>query len=142
LRRCLYILQLEQQQRYTLGKEERLKSRKQIEHLFKTARSFNAGMIKVFHQLHETAAEEVPHPLQFGVGVGTRHFKHAVDRNRIKRLIREAYRLQKQELKVMMTLQQKQLNLFFVFTGKELPAYELVVEAVNTALSKLQKLYQ
>jgi ribonuclease P protein component len=131
---------LELQQRYTLGNNERLKSRKQIEHLFKTAKSFNAGMIKVFHQLHETDAQALT-PLQFGVGVGTRYFKHAVDRNRIKRFTREAYRLQKNELKQALTAKEKQLNIFFVFTGREVPSYEIMMETVNIALSKLQKLY-
>jgi ribonuclease P protein component len=133
---------LEQKQQYTLGQHERLKSRKQIEHLFKTAKSFNSGMIKVFHQLHETERTEKLQPLQFGVGVGTRHFKHAVDRNRIKRLMREAYRLHKEELQQHITLQQKQLNIFFVFTGREVPTHEMVVKAATAALNKLQNLYQ
>lgn len=127
---------------YTLGKTERLKSRKQIEQLFQSGKSFNSGMFKVFHQLQQTDVKQSTSSLQFGVGVGTRHFKQAVKRNRIKRLMREAYRLQKKELEAHLQKQNKTLNLFFIFTGKEIPAYELVFETTATALQKLIKLYQ
>lgn len=127
--------------RYTLGKPERLKSRKQIEHLFKEGKSFNTGTLKIFHSLREAGKQFSPVPLQFGVGVGTRYFKKAVDRNRVKRLIREAYRLQKEGLHQQINLQQKQLNLFIIFTGKEVPDYKLVFEKVGAALKKLCKEY-
>lgn len=124
---------------YTLGKDERLKSRKQIEQLFKEGRSFNTGILKVYHQLRE--GSEIM-PLKFGVGVGTRHFKKAVDRNRIKRLIREAYRLQKNELYGQLLAQNKQLNLFFIYTGKEVPDYDLVFEKTANAFNKLMNEYR
>jgi len=75
--------------------------------------------------------------LQFGVGVSTKNFKKAVDRNRVKRLIREAYRLQKNELKNKLKLKKMHMNLFFIFTGKELPSYDLVYEKLTIALQKL-----
>jgi ribonuclease P protein component len=80
-----------------------------------------------------------PAPLQAGFGAGSRHFKKAVDRNRIKRLTREAYRVQKQPL--IDHLEQKGLamSLFFVYTGKELPDHSTVKERVGVALQKLIK---
>ena len=75
--------------------------------------------------------------LQFGVGASSRFFKRAVDRNRIKRLGREAWRLQKQELLQLVEEQNKQLDVFFIYTGKELPVYEEVFTAINTAIQKL-----
>jgi ribonuclease P protein component len=133
---------VEQQQLYTLGKEERLKSRKQIEHLFKTGKRLQAGSIKVFHQLQKEETSSIQQSLQFAVGVGTKHFKHAVDRNRIKRLIREAYRLQKNELKDIMNIQNKQLNLFFIYTGKEMPLYETIQQNITMVLTKLMEHYK
>ena len=62
-------------------------------------------------------------PLQAGFAAGSRNFKTAVDRNRIKRLIKEAWRLQKNELKEQLKKQNRKLNVFFIYTGKELPAY-------------------
>lgn len=124
---------------HTLKKQERLKSRKQLEQLFKEAPSFHTGMLKVYHRLQEPAQLE---PLLFGVGVGTRHFKKAVHRNRIKRLIREAYRLQKQALKEQLQTKEQTLCIFFIYTGKELPLYEPLAEKTAQALRKLQEIYQ
>lgn len=125
--------------RYTLGKEERLKSRKQIDLLFKQGASFNAGVLKVFHQLHE---QERAEPLQFGVGAGTRYFKKAVHRNRIKRLVREAWRLQKEALKEQLLLNGKMIDVFFIFTGRELPDHELIAEKTKMAITKLLDIYK
>ena len=79
--------------------------------------------------------------LQAAVSVSTRHFKKAVDRNRIKRLMRESYRLQKNNLQIV--LEEKHLNLavFFIYTGKELPEYTLIFEKIGSAIQKLEKVY-
>lgn len=79
-------------------------------------------------------------PVLFGVGVSKRYFKKAVDRNRIKRLTRESYRLRQQAINGMMAAKNSKLDLFFIFTGKELPDLELCGQGVNAALAKLLKL--
>ena len=122
---------LNNRQTYTLGKTERIKSRKLIEQLFHEGKvvqvpPFRASYIPVAQQ-----------GLQFGVAVGTRHFKRAVHRNRIKRQIREAYRLQKQEVQQLLEQKQKGIALFLVFTGKELPDYNYLFEKVKLLLEKL-----
>jgi ribonuclease P protein component len=77
--------------------------------------------------------------LQAGFGAGSRHFKKAVDRNRIKRLSREAYRLQKPPL--LQKLEEKRLSMaiFFIYTGRELPDYGTVTDKIGVALQKLIK---
>ena len=72
------------------------------------------------------------------MGVGKRYFKKAVDRNRIKRLTREAYRLQKHALVQAMSTNDKNLDLFFVFTGKSLPRFEECQVAIANALARVQ----
>lgn len=78
--------------------------------------------------------------VQAGFSVSTRYFKKAVDRNRIKRLMREGYRLQKNALAASPAAAAKKINVFFIYTGNELPAYELVFEKMGAALKRLQKI--
>jgi ribonuclease P protein component len=122
----------------TLGKHERLKSRKQIEFLFQQGQRFAAPPFRVFYVIKKKELKEATGSLlQFGVGVSSRFFKKAVDRNRIKRLGREAWRLQKRELLQVLEEQNKQLDVFFIYTGKELPAYAEVFAATTGIIQKL-----
>jgi ribonuclease P protein component len=75
--------------------------------------------------------------LKFGAGVSAKNFKKAVDRNRIKRLTREAWRLQKNEISKKAKETQRQLNVFFIYTGRELPDFTTVKDKVAIALKKL-----
>ncbi|HEX6168220.1 MAG TPA: ribonuclease P protein component [Chitinophagaceae bacterium] len=124
--------------RFTLGKDERLKSRKQIEKLFAEGKSFAVNPFRVYFIVNgQLSMVDSGGYLQFGVGVSNRNFKRAVDRNRIKRLTREAWRLQKNELNEQVKKTQKQLNVFFIYTGKELPDFTTVKDKVAVALKKL-----
>ena len=75
--------------------------------------------------------------IQFGAGVSTKNFKKAVDRNRIKRLTREAYRLQKISLQEKLKTKNIQLNIFFIYTDKEMPEYNEVYKKVGSILKKM-----
>lgn len=127
---------METGQRYKFGKNEKLKSRKQIEQLFKEGKSFSSFPFRVVYVFagNETAI------LQAGFSVSARYFKKAVDRNRVKRLMREAYRLQKNALHNSVTASAKKLNVFFIYTGNELPEYELIFEKMGTSIKRLQKI--
>jgi ribonuclease P protein component len=123
---------------FTLGKEERMKSRKQIEHLFNEGEKFSVHPFRIFYSvssLHSTHNSQLT--TCFGIGVSSRNFKKAVDRNRIKRLGREAWRTQNKALKEKLKTSGKQLNVFFIYTAKELPDFKTVNEKVVLALKKL-----
>ena len=123
---------------FTLGKDERLKSRKQIDQLFAKGKSIAITPFRVYFLINEMLnAQRSMFSVQFGVGVSAKNFKKAVDRNRIKRLTREAWRLQKNDLSEKIKTTQKQLNVFFIYTGKELPDFTTVKEKVAVALKKL-----
>jgi ribonuclease P protein component len=133
---------LEPKQRYTFKKDEKLKSRKTIELLFKDGQSFSNFPFRVLWKFSAGAKES----LQTGFAVSSKHFKKAVDRNRVKRLMREAYRLQKNELQDQLQQQptgscgQKQLAVFIIYVGNELPDYHLIFEKMDNVLKRLIKI--
>ena len=135
------MVSLEIKVRYTLGKNDRLKSRKAIEHLFAKGNSFSISPLRILYTL-SPAVTPATHPmnLQVGFAVSSRNFKKAVDRNRIKRLMREAWRLQKNELQLSLPLASQSLHIFLIYTGKELPEYTLVFEKTALAITRLLKL--
>jgi len=79
--------------RNTLGKQERLKSKKLIEKLYAEGDSVKTFPLRM---MYVQTAHTSEFPCQVGVSVAKRNYKLAVDRNRLKRLMRETYRLQKQ----------------------------------------------
>jgi ribonuclease P protein component len=72
--------------------------------------------------------------------VGSKNFKKAVDRNRIKRIMREAYRLQKGFLKSELENEQKNLAVFIIYTSNTLPEFENIFEKMGSVLQQLQKI--
>ena len=125
---------------FTLGKNERLKSRKLIEQLFSEGKTISVFPFRVYYLVYPPTATQSPLTIQFGAGVSGKNFRKAVDRNRIKRLTREAYRLQKHELQEALKANKKQLNVFFIYTAKELPGFDLVSKKLNVILNKLIKI--
>ncbi|MGV3595928.1 MAG: ribonuclease P protein component [Sediminibacterium sp.] len=118
-------------------KKEKLKSRTELQAIFTTGKSFSVFPIKVFFVEKDSTDTSVP--VHAGVGVGSKHFKKAVDRNRIKRLLREAYRLEKQSLHEAIVTQSKTISVFFLYLDKELPDYTLVREKMKEGIEKLIK---
>ena len=77
--------------------------------------------------------------LKAGFTVSSKNFPRAVDRNRVKRLSREAYRLQKNELETMVLKNDYCLYLFLIYTGREIADYEEISMYVKKLLDKLVK---
>jgi len=127
---------LESKQRYTFKKGERLKSRKVIEQLFKEGKSFSNFPFKIIWKFNEAQCTG----LQAGFAVSSKQFKKAVDRNRIKRLTREAYRMQKNQLQEQLRDKQKHLAVFFIYVGNELPDYSVIFDKTGTVIKRLVKI--
>ena len=126
--------------RFTLGRDQRLKSRKQIERIFREGKSINVFPYRVYYLLEGMPVGGRPlSSLQAGFGASSRHFKKAVDRNRIKRLTREAYRLNKGALTQTVEQRKLSLSVFFIYTGKVLPDHRLVSGKIAVALEKIAK---
>ncbi|MEO6489190.1 MAG: ribonuclease P protein component [Ferruginibacter sp.] len=120
--------------RYFFKKADKLKSRKAIDGLFTKGNSFSNFPFKVVW-----LPENKDGLLQAAVGVSSRNFKKAVDRNRIKRLMREAYRLQKHALQDHLQERSKHLSVFILYVGKELPQYDHIHERMGAIINRLIK---
>ena len=120
------------------GKAEKLKSRKAVEELFARGKSLNVFPIRISYKFLPLPADEKT-VLQVGVSVSKRNFKRAVDRNRIKRLLRETYRLQKRELIEVLKEQGKIGYVFFIYTDKQMPQYRIVFDTMHKCLEVLKR---
>ena len=78
--------------KFTLGEQERLKSKKLLGKLYEEGKSIKVFPLRMVYIQTEHTSK---FPVQVGVSVPKRNFKRAVDRNRIKRLLRETYRKEK-----------------------------------------------
>ncbi|MEJ7736238.1 MAG: ribonuclease P protein component [Chitinophagaceae bacterium] len=121
---------------YTLAKAERLKSRKGIEQLFKSGRTFTIYPFRTYYQYEEPDESSV----QAGFGVSVKNVKKAVCRNRVKRLMKEAYRTQKNQLQELVLGRKGRLKLFFIYTSRDLPDHILVSGKIDLILQRLVKL--
>lgn len=121
--------------RFGFARKEKLKSKKQIEELFLNGKNFSVFPLRVTY--HIQSAEETL--VQVGVTAGKKYFKKAVDRNRIKRLLREAYRLQKNDLAKALQQRNQKAFIFFMYTGKTVASFSVIKEAMNQCLKRLEK---
>lgn len=123
---------------FTFGKSEKLCKTKSIDRLFLKGDSFIAYPLRVVYFLEER--EEEKNDLSVSsvlVSVSKKKFKRAVKRNRVKRLIREAYRLNKTQFLDSVELENKQIEIAFLYLKSELPTYEEIEKAMMKALTTL-----
>lgn len=113
---------------------EKLKSKKAITHLFAVGKSRTCFPIKLIYAPY--SFDDQTH-LKVGVSVSKRNFKRAVDRNRIKRLLREGYRLNKPI--IFNNLGRKYICMF-LYIGKEKPAFKEIHDAMGRLLRDFKEL--
>lgn len=115
---------------YTFNKKEKLKSQKLIEQLFTQGQSVMVYPLRLIY-IETTFDDSVK--VKAGVSVSKRNFKKAVDRNRIKRLMREAYRLQKPTHLSNIT---GQYALMILYVGKDGTNFETISNKMSLLLKK------
>jgi ribonuclease P protein component len=115
-------------------KKEKLKSKKDIETLFKKGKSVNAFPIRAIHVKKNDPKVIL---INAGVTVSKKNIKLAVHRNLIKRRIREAYRLNNSELKEHLKNKEREINIMFIYSAKEILPYRLIEEKVKVLLTRL-----
>ena len=114
--------------RQTFNKQERLKSRKLIQQLFAEGKSLNAFPLRLIYLPEDHGS---PYKIQAGVTVSKRNFKKAVQRNRIKRKVREAYRKNKE---IVYASEDTKKHIFmFIYQGNT----ELEYRAIEDKMKEL-----
>lgn len=111
---------------FTLGKSDKLKSKKLIQQLFEEGESMKQYPIR----LRYIKVKDVDYNIRVGFSVPKRNFKSAVDRNRIKRLMREAYRLNKLPI---FEITKSSYVMMFIYTDRKVQDFT-VLEAKMIAL--------
>jgi len=119
--------------KFTLGKEEKLKSRKRIAELFSEGDSITVPPLRL---LYRTGIPE-PGRLRAAFSVSAKNFRKAVDRNRIKRQMREAFRLHKDLLRDRIAGSPEGISVFLLYTGKNLPEFVDIYRQTARILEKL-----
>jgi ribonuclease P protein component len=117
---------------------QRLKSEKQIRLLFENGSSFFVYPVK-FQYVLQSETPDNSYPFCFGVSVSKKNFKKAVERNSLKRRMREAIRLQKTEIEMQLHTHNKSLTGMFIFVGKTELSFDQIKKAVSLLLKKAQK---
>ena len=126
---------------YTFPKKERLSSKKDIHPLFESGSTFFSHPFKIYYHFYD--AEEGKPCAAVLFSVGKKQFKLAVDRNRIKRICKEAYRLNKDVLTDKLKEEILKIDVAFVFVAKSIPDYQdlepKMQKAINQLITTVQK---
>lgn len=119
---------------YSFGKTEKLKSSKSIQELFSDGKSISKYPIRLIYKKTVLPIEHIP--FQVGVSASKRNFKKAVDRNFIKRLLREGYRKNKYIINQNATYQ---YAFMFLYTGKQLPDGVMIEKSMQKILRQFSE---
>jgi ribonuclease P protein component len=128
--------------RFALPSMQRLSLKKAIDSLFNEGKAFISYPLRVVYRIvtdEETtvAASDGCHEPAILVSVAKKRFRHAVSRNRIKRLIRETYRLNKSELMETCRSRSVAVNVAFIVVCDVMPSYSSIEKSMLKALKVL-----
>lgn len=119
---------------YSFPQKEKLKSRKSIDRLFESGKSVS------HYPLRMLWCEEI-HPdnafIKAGFSVPKKNFKRAVDRNLLKRRMREAYRLNKALASTFEKDSPSGYSVFFIYSSEDLIDYQTIEDALKKCLNKI-----
>ena len=118
------------------SKHEKLKNKKAIDLLFSQGISIHNSPIKIVYIQKKEPSKTL---INIGVSVPKKNIKLAVKRNLLKRRIREAYRLNNNELKTFLKNTGMEINLMFIYTSKQISSYKEIEDKIKVILTRLIK---
>ncbi len=119
----------------TFCTEEKLKLENLITLLFEKGKSVSQNGFTLVYL--KTSLPSF-YPAQATFSVSKKSFKNATDRNRIKRLMREAYRTHKFSFYENLIARKEQLAIMFIYKSKQIPDFALVNQQLKVLLEKLK----
>jgi ribonuclease P protein component len=120
----------------TFKKAERLSSKIAIAKLFENGRSFTTYPFRVIWLDYSTGTS---YPAQIAFTVPKKNFKRAVDRNKLKRRAREAYRKNKYRLYEYLKQKNRSMVFMLVYTSKEEIDYDVIEVKINAVIDRLMR---
>ena len=119
---------------YTLNSTERIKHRKLVEEIFSQRNTVYQGFIRINYIEKDFDDDSIA---KVGFSVPKKKFKRAYKRNRLKRIMREVYRLNKPAFYEILTKKNIKVALLFVYLDDEIKDYKIVEENMKLAMEKL-----
>ena len=122
--------------KYSLGKEERLKSNLRIRELLGSGQVVSAYPLKIFWDINSS---DQKFPASMAVSVPKKKFRRAVDRNLVKRRIREAYRQNKELIYLPLTERKMNISLVILFLSDEFLSFAELETLLQSLLKNIAK---
>jgi len=128
---------------FSFKKEERIHKRDDLTLLFEKGNSFLIHPFKVLYLESQDSAARTNDPsfLKFGVSIPKRKFKRAVDRNLLKRRVKEAYRLNRNGLKTQLKKQNKYVSFMVIYVDNSILEFSVIEPKIILILQRLQAIY-
>lgn len=123
----------------TLKKHERLKKKQLIDQIFREGNKIFEYPLLIRWKVVPLATK---YPAQVLISVSRKRFKKAVHRNRIKRLIREAYRCNKHIIYPLLDNNNEQMAVAINYVGQEMPTYKEIEQKIIILLQRLARAYE
>ena len=127
---------MEKDERQTFSRNERLCRSRLIDDLFKTGNFFTTSIFRVIWMI---PSEPIPSPAQIAISVPKRGFRHASDRNLLKRRIRESYRRRKQSLYYFLREEDIRLIFILIYRSNRIEDFSTIDRSVKEAIVRLCK---
>ena len=121
---------------FQFPKKQKLCGEKVIERLFANGKSISEKPFRAIWNFEKNNDQVFVKSL---IVVSKKRLKLAVERNVVKRRIKEAYRLQKKQLECFLESTNQQLNLAIIYQEEEILDYKTLEEKINLLLSRLIK---